>query len=254
MGALHEGHRSLMAFARRSSDVLVASLFVNPLQFGPEEDLHRYPRTVQMDKTLCERVGVDILFIPNEPTIYPERFQTVVSVRKVARGYEGQSRPTHFEGVATILNKLCHIVDPDTLIVGQKDYQQAMVIRQMFVDLNMRTKLVARPTVRESDGLALSSRNALLHPDERRAATALYRGLREGARCVRHRERSPVKIRLAMRVMLEQEPLVMVDYVGIAHPETLAEMKLLSGQVVLLIAAYVGTTRLIDNLIVRVPR
>ena len=174
-------------------------------------------------------------------------------VRKITQGYEGQSRPTHFEGVTTVITKLCHIVVPDQVYFGQKDYQQAIVIKQMLADLNMPIKMVMRPTVRESDGLAMSSRNSLLKPNERRTAAVIYRVLEEGARRIRAGERSGYRLRRNIETRLNAEPSIKVDYVGIMHPQTLVAVRQLEGSVVLTIAAYVGKTRLIDNIIVRVP-
>ena len=253
MGALHDGHRALIEAARRANKIVVVSLFVNPLQFGPREDFQRYPRTFTQDRRFCEQAGTDVLFVPNGSTMYPEGFQTTVMVREVTQGNEGQSRPTHFEGVTTVVTKLCHIVTPDRVYFGQKDYQQAIVVKRMLADLNMPIKMVMRPTVRESDGLAMSSRNSRLKPNERLAATVIYRALKEGERRVRAGERSGAMIRRAIETVLDTEPLVKVDYVGIARPETLQEMRRISGRVVLMIAAYVGKTRLIDNVVVRVP-
>ncbi|MBQ27746.1 MAG: pantoate--beta-alanine ligase [Nitrospiraceae bacterium] len=253
MGAFHGGHCALIEAARRTNQIVVVSLFVNPLQFGPREDFHRYPRTFTQDRRFCEKAGVDGLFVPNENAMYPDRFQTIVMVRKITQGYEGQSRPTHFEGVTTVITKLCHIVVPDQVYFGQKDYQQAIVIKQMLADLNMPIKMVMRPTVRESDGLAMSSRNSLLKPNERRTAAVIYRVLEEGARRIRAGERSGYRLRRNIETRLNAEPSIKVDYVGIMHPQTLVAVRQLEGSVVLTIAAYVGKTRLIDNIIVRVP-
>ena len=253
MGALHDGHRALIGAARRNNTIAMVSLFVNPPQFSPREDFQRYPRTFQKDRRLCEDAGVDVLFIPNGKTMYPGGFQTTVLVGKITREYEGLSRPTHFEGVATVVTKLCHIVSPDRVYFGQKDYQQGIVVRQMLADLNMPIKLVLWSTVREPDGLAMSSRNALLKPNQRVAAAVVYRALQEGARCVRAGERTGTRVQGVIERVLKTELSVNVDYIGIMHPQTLEVMRTLRGRVVLAIAVYVGHTRLIDNVIVRVP-
>lgn len=253
MGALHDGHRALIEAARRTNTIVVVSLFVNPLQFGPREDFQRYPRTLMQDRRFCEQAGADVLFMPNRNAMYPDGFQTTVMVRNVTQGYEGQSRPTHFEGVTTVVTKLCHIVAPDRVYFGQKDFQQAIVVKQMLADLNMPIKMVMRPTVRESDGLAMSSRNSRLKPNERLAAAVVYRALQEGARRIRVGERSGARIRGVIKRVLNTEAAVDVDYVGTMHPDTLEEKSTLTGRVVLAIAVSLGRTRLIDNVIVRVP-
>ena len=252
MGALHAGHHSLIETARQANTQVVVSLFVNPLQFGSRDDLQLYPRILTQDRRFCEKAGVDVLFAPDGDMMYPNGFQTSVLVRNVTEGYEGESRPTHFEGVTTVVTKLCNIVIPDRVYFGQKDYQQAVVVKQMLTDLNMRIKLIVRPTVREPDGLAMSSRNSRLNPNERGGAIVIYRALQEGARRVRLGERSGSRIRRAIERVLNTEPSVNVDYVGTMHPDTLEEMKKLTSRVVLAIAVYVGKTRLIDNVIVRV--
>ncbi|HIO22299.1 MAG TPA: pantoate--beta-alanine ligase [Nitrospirales bacterium] len=253
MGALHDGHRALIKADRHTNRIVVVSLFVNPLQFGPREDFQQYPRTLTQDRLFCEKAGADILFVPNGHAMYPDGFQTTVLVGKVTQGYEGQSRPAHFDGVTTVVTKLCHIVAPDRVYFGQKDYQQAIAVKQMLLDLNMPIKMVMRPTVRESDGLAMSSRNTHLKPNERGPATVIYHALKEGGRQIRLGERSGARIRGAIERVLNTEAVVNVDYVGIMHPDTLEEMKKLTGRVVLAIAVYIGKTRLIDNVIVRVP-
>ncbi len=253
MGALHDGHRALITAARRTNTIAVVSLFVNPLQFGPYEDFQRYPRVFSEDRRFCEKTGADVLFVPHGNAMYPEGFQTTVRVRTVTQGHEGQSRPTHFEGVTTVVTKLCHVIAPDRVYFGQKDYQQVLVVKQMLADLSMPIKMVMRPTVREPDGLAMSSRNARLSLNERKAAVVVYRALQEGTRRIRGGERVGNRIRHAIEAVLHTEPLVQVDYVEIADSETLQETKKIKGRVVLMVAVYVGKTRLIDNVIVRVP-
>lgn len=199
MGALHAGHRSLIRKARLSCDAVVVSLFVNPTQFGPREDFARYPRPFSRDRALCEAEGVDVLFSPSVQAMYPKHFQTRVTVAELARRWEGATRPQHFQGVATVVTKLLNTVTPDVAFFGQKDYQQAIVIRQMAQDLNLGVRIAILPTVREPDGLALSSRNAYLKPSERRTAPVLYRALRAGAQAVRQGTRSARSVERIMR-------------------------------------------------------
>ena len=250
MGALHEGHRALIRAARLSCDAAAVSIFVNPLQFGPSEDLARYPRTLARDLRLCEQEGMDAVFVPSYRELYPPCFETVVGVRDLTRRFEGVSRPGHFEGVITVVTKLLNIVRPEKAFFGQKDYQQAVVVTQLVKDLNISTEIVMRPTVRESDGLALSSRNASLSPAERKAATVLYRALTVGKEMIRAGERSVKTIRQAMTRLVRTETLARLDYAAVVHPVTLEEFRAARGRVVLLLAVWIGKTRLIDNLVV----
>jgi len=250
MGALHDGHRALIRAARLACDAVVVSIFVNPLQFGPMEDFDRYPRALARDLRLCEQEGTDAVFIPRAQDLYPPEFETAVSVQRLTRRFEGLSRPGHFGGVTTVVTKLLNIVRPEQAFFGQKDYQQAVVIERLVADLNLETKIVIRPTVREPDGLALSSRNRFLSPDEREAATVLYRALAAGRDLIRAGERSVKKIEAAMTRLLRAEPLARVDYLSVAHPATLDEVRTVRGRVVLLLAAWVGETRLLDNMVV----
>jgi pantoate--beta-alanine ligase len=230
MGAFHEGHLSLFRAARRECDVVVVSLFVNPSQFAPGEDLDRYPRDEARDAHLAEGEGVDFLFSPHVDEVYPEGFQTWVEVEDLSRRLEGEHRPGHLRGVATICLKLFNVVQPDRAYFGQKDAQQAAVVRRMVGDLDLPIEIRVLPTVRDPDGLALSSRNAYLSPDERRAALALSRALQAGTT-----SDDPVR---AARKLLDEEPLLDLDYLEVAE---------FDGQPVLLVAARVGKTRLIDN-------
>lgn len=248
MGALHDGHRSLIRAARLACDAVAVSIFVNPLQFGPLEDFDRYPRALARDLRLCGQDGTDAVFVPRAQDLYPPEFETAVSVQRLTRRFEGLSRPGHFGGVTTVVTKLLNIVRPDRAFFGQKDYQQAAVVGRLVADLNLETKIVIRPTVREPDGLALSSRNRFLSPDEREAATVLYRALAAGRDLIRAGERSVKKIEAAMTRLIRTEPLARVDYLAVAHPATLDEVRTVRGRVVLLLAVWVGETRLLDNM------
>lgn len=250
MGALHEGHRSLIRAARLACDAVAVSIFVNPLQFGPLEDFDRYPRSLTQDLRLCQSAGVDTVFIPRAQEMYPTDFETAVSVQRLTRRYEGLSRPGHFGGVTTVVTKLLNIVRPDKAFFGQKDYQQAVVVERLAKDLNLDTEIVVRPTVRELDDLALSSRNRHLSPEERKAATVLYRALSDGRELIRAGERSVKKVEAAMTRLTRAEPLARLDYLAVVDPITLDEVRSVRGRVVLLLAVWIGETRLIDNLIV----
>ena len=250
MGALHEGHRSLIRAARLACDAVAVSIFVNPLQFGPLEDFDRYPRSLAQDLRLCRSAGVDTVFIPRAQEMYPADFETAVSVQRLTRRYEGLSRPGHFGGVTTVVTKLLNIIRPDKAFFGQKDYQQAVVVERLAKDLDLDTEIVVRPTVREPDGLALSSRNRHLSPEERKAATVLYRALSEGRELIRAGERSVRKVEAAMTRLIRAEPLVRLDYLAVVDLITLDEVRSVRGRVVLLLAVWTGETRLIDNLIV----
>jgi len=250
MGALHEGHRSLIRAARLACDTSAVSIFVNPLQFGPLEDFDRYPRSLAQDLRLCQSAGVDAVFIPRAQEMYPPDFETAVSVQRLTRRYEGLSRPGHFGGVTTVVMKLLNIVRPDKAFFGQKDYQQTVVVERLVKDLNLDTEIVVRPTVREPDGLALSSRNRHLSPEERKAATVLYRALSDGRELIRAGERSVKKVEAAMTRLIWAEPLARLDYLAVADPITLDEVRSVRGRVVLLLAVWIGKSRLIDNLIV----
>lgn len=250
MGALHAGHLSLVARARAENDAVIATIFVNPLQFGPSEDLAAYPRDLPGDLALLEQAGVDLVFTPAPGLMYPPNFQTQIEVREVARGLEGAHRPGHFAGVATVVAKLFNLTQPQRAYFGQKDAQQAAVIRQMVRDLNFPLDVVVCPIVRDCDGLALSSRNAYLMPEQRRAAPVLYRALRAAAAAYDAGERDAEALRQAMRATLAAEPLAQPEYVSAADANTLAECDgPLPEQALLSLAVRVGRTRLIDNLL-----
>ncbi|MDT7885648.1 MAG: pantoate--beta-alanine ligase [Thermoflexus sp.] len=248
MGYLHEGHLSLVRRARAENDRVAVSIFVNPTQFGPHEDYARYPRDLERDLRLLEPLGVDLVFVPSVEEMYPPGFQTWVIVEEVSRPLEGASRPGHFRGVATVVAKLFNILQPDRAYFGQKDAQQTVVIRRMVQDLNIPVEIVICPTVREPDGLAMSSRNTYLNPEERRAATVLFRALQAAKARYEAGERDAERLREAMREVIRAEPLARIDYVSVAHPETLQELERVEGPALLSLAVYIGTTRLIDNL------
>jgi pantoate--beta-alanine ligase len=250
MGALHEGHMSLVRAAKAECRPVITSIFVNPTQFGPTEDLQKYPRTLEADRKKLEGAGVDYLFVPDAEEIYPPGFCTWVSVEGLSERLEGRSRPGHFRGVTTVVLKLLEIVRPRKAYFGRKDAQQVRLIRQMARDLHLDTQIVVCPIVREADGLALSSRNAYLRPDERHAATVLYRAL-EGARAAIARgERDALRLTAAMRETLRAEPLADPDYVELVDAETLEPVTRLRGACLALLAARFGAARLIDNLLI----
>jgi len=247
MGYLHEGHSSLIRAAREQSDVVVLSIFVNPTQFGPDEDLDKYPRDMEGDENIAMREGVDYIFYPEPETMYGPGYQTYVTVEELTRSYCGEARPVHFRGVATVCTKLFNTVLPHKAFFGQKDYQQCAVIKRMVKDLNMNLEIVVRPTVRESDGLAMSSRNAYLKPDERKQATCLHEALQLAGEMARSGETDAKKIVARMRGHIESRPAARIDYVSVADAETLEELESITDRAVALLAVYFGKTRLIDN-------
>jgi pantoate--beta-alanine ligase len=250
MGALHEGHLSLVRAALGQCQTVAVSIFVNPAQFGPREDLSRYPRAMEKDAALLEQLGVHYLFAPQPAEIYPGGFRTYVNVESWSERLEGRSRPGHFRGVTTVVLKLLEIVQPHFAYFGRKDAQQARLIRQMVCDLNLDTEIVVRPIVREADGLAMSSRNAYLNRDERRAATVLHRALDAVRREIAGGERDAQHLQAAMRKVLDTEPLASTDYAEIVDAETLEPVTRLRRSCLVLLAVFVGTTRLIDNLLI----
>ncbi len=253
MGYLHAGHLSLVKRARADCDVVVMSIFVNPLQFGPQEDFAIYPRDLERDLELARPEGVDYVFVPDEKEMYPEGYSTYVEVAgPLTEKMCGRSRPGHFRGVTTVVMKLFQIVQPTRAYFGQKDAQQALVIKRMARDLNVPVEIVTCPIVREADGLALSSRNVYLSPGEREAARALPRALEAGRRLIFEGERDPQKVRKRILEVLASSPLIEVDYVEVCHGQTLAELLLLEGPVLLAAAVRVGKTRLIDNVYLEV--
>jgi pantoate--beta-alanine ligase len=247
MGALHDGHLSLVRTARRQSDVVVATIFVNPTQFGPHEDFGRYPRTLDADLSALSRERCDLVFIPTTGDMYPTGFSTYVEPPAVAGSFEGVCRPGHFRGVATVVLKLFHLIPAHVAFFGQKDFQQLLVIRHMVRDLAVPIEIVSCPTIREGDGLALSSRNRYLSPAERERALAISRALERAEALVGSGQRDTRAIVGQMRDVLTAAGIDRIDYVALADPETLVERPHVDGPTVALIAAYVGTTRLIDN-------
>lgn len=253
MGALHDGHRALIREARLQCDALVVSIFVNPSQFAPTEDLAKYPRPIAKDRALCREEGVDICFEPGVTAMYPDGFETIVTVPAIAQRWEGELRPHHFAGVATIVTKLFGIVRPDIAVFGQKDFQQAALVRRLIEDLNLGVKLIVHPTVRGRDGLALSSRNVYLSETDRILAPILYKSLQAGAEAIKEGVTSGRKVQSVMTQVLRKEPAAALDYLAVCDPETLAPVESVHDQAVLLGAIRIGTVRLIDNLLVRRP-
>jgi pantoate--beta-alanine ligase len=251
MGYFHEGHLSLMREGRKRGDLLIVSLFVNPTQFGPSEDFKNYPRDFGRDAKMAEEVGVDILFTPGVMEMYPSDHQTIVRVEKVTQNLCGKSRPTHFQGVTTVVLMLFEIVMPHVAIFGEKDYQQLVTIQQMVRDLHMGVEVLGMPTVREADGLAMSSRNTYLLPEQRKAALSLHRSLQKAKELLQKGERKADRILHEVKGILQSEPLVRVDYAQICDATTLQDVDRIEGDVVIALAAYLGKTRLIDNLVYR---
>ncbi len=249
MGALHEGHLSLVRAAKAQCDAVAVSIFVNPTQFGPTEDLSKYPRQFDRDRQLLEKEGVDILFAPSVEEIYPDGAVTRVLVEGLSEKLDGRSRPGHFRGVATIVAKLFHILEPDAAFFGQKDAAQLAVIRRMVRDLNFPVEVVACPIVRESDGLAMSSRNAYLNRDERGRALVLRRSLEQVQQEFQAGERIAAKLISAAKEVFAREPQVVLDYFEIVDPDTLDPVERISQKTLVAVAAYVRSTRLIDNLV-----
>jgi pantoate--beta-alanine ligase len=247
MGALHEGHLSLVRIAKAQSDFGAVSIFVNPLQFGPTEDLAKYPRTFDRDCDLLRKEGVDLIFAPTVPEMYPTPAITYVDVEGLSERLDGQSRPGHFRGVSTVVAKLFNIVEPDVAIFGQKDAAQVAIIRRMVRDLNMPVEIVVGPIVREPDGLAMSSRNAYLDPAQRKQALVLSRALQHVKESFARGERSAARLIAAGRKVFEQEPDVRLDYFSAVDPDSLEAVDSISRDTLVAVAAYVGTTRLIDN-------
>lgn len=250
MGALHEGHRALIRAARLACDAVVVSIFVNPTQFGPTEDLSKYPRQLRLDRALCRKEGVDVVFAPSTKTMYPAGSQTIVTVPAIARRWEGEARPHHFQGVATVVTKLLCLVQPDKSWFGQKDYQQAALVQQLVKDLNLPGRLIVHPTVREADGLALSSRNVYLANRQRQAAPVLYRALQAGAAAIRAGERRGAAIQRHMARVVAAEPLATVEYLAVCDSLTLEPLSTISRHTVLLGALRIGSVRLLDNLLI----
>jgi pantoate--beta-alanine ligase len=247
MGYLHEGHLSLVRRAKEECEHIVVSIFVNPTQFGPNEDLSRYPRDVDHDLSLIEPLGTDLVWMPSSEMMYPVGYQTWVEVKAMTRLLEGAMRPGHFRGVTTVVTKLFNAVQPHKAYFGQKDAQQAAVIRQMTQDLNFPIEIAVCPIIREPDGLAMSSRNVYLDPDQRKAATVLYRSLTAAKKAHERGERDAETLRQVMKEVLASEPLAQVQYVSCANYDTLEELDTVKGKALLSMAVFLGKTRLIDN-------
>lgn len=249
MGYLHKGHLSLVRAAKIDCASVIASIFVNPAQFGPQEDLQRYPRDLERDLDLLTQEGVDLVWAPGDEDIYPKGYQTWVTVEEVAKPLEGAMRPGHFRGVATVVAKLFNAVQPHKAFFGQKDAQQAAVIRRMAADLNFPIEIIICPIVRENDGLAMSSRNKYLTPEERKAATVLSRALKAAGRAFEDGERDAETLRQTMQQVFAGEPLARPQYASCADPDTLQELDVVASRALLSVAVFIGQTRLIDNVL-----
>jgi pantoate--beta-alanine ligase len=250
MGFLHAGHISLVAAARAECDRVVASIFVNPTQFGPNEDLAKYPRDLPRDLDLLDAAGVDLVWTPTAEVMYPSGFQTWVQVEALTLRLEGEIRPTHFRGVTTVVAKLFNAVGPDKAYFGQKDAQQAAVVRRMIKDLDFPIEIVVCPTLREADGLAMSSRNTYLNPAERRAATVLFRALSAAKSAYDSGERAAEKLRVIVRGIVASEPLAKLQYVSCADYDSLEELESVRGRALISMAVFMGKSRLIDNFVI----
>ena len=251
MGYLHEGHLSLIRRAREASDAVVLSIYVNPTQFGPNEDLDKYPRDFDRDEALAKNAGADYLFYPSDAMMYPKHYLTYVNVDEITTKLCGRTRPGHFQGVTTICTKLFHIVKPHVAVFGQKDAQQALIIRRMVKDLNFDLEIITAPIVREPDGLAMSSRNTYLSSQERNQALVLKKSLDLASQMIEQGERDAVLIQTKMRELINQSPLAKIDYVEIVSQEDLEPISTPQGDVLIAVAVYFGKTRLIDNVMLR---
>jgi pantoate--beta-alanine ligase len=251
MGALHEGHLSLIDRAKKESDYLIASIFINPLQFGPSEDLKRYPRDIKNDKRILKEKKVDLLFYPQADKIYAHDFSTFVEEAKLSKKLCGKSRPGHFKGVTTVITKLFNIVDPDLSYFGQKDYQQALIVKKIVRDLNFSVKIKIAPTIREKDKLALSSRNLYLSKKERKESQSIYQALLQAKQMINKGEKDPKKITNQINKIIANNSTASIDYIEICNANNLKKIKKIEGKVFVGIAAYFGKTRLIDNIIVK---
>ena len=249
MGALHAGHISLVRAAKAQSDFVAVSIFVNPTQFGPKEDYSKYPRTFESDRELLESEVVDLIFAPSVQEMYPSGAATYVTVEGLSEKLDGRSRPGHFRGVSTIVSKLLHVIEPDVAFFGQKDAAQVAIIRRMVRDLDFAVEIVVCPIVREPDGLAMSSRNAYLDPEQRQSALALHRSLLRIEGLAKNGETDVARLVAAGKNTLAEEPSIRLDYLEIVDPETLDPITIVSPGALVAVAAYVGSTRLIDNLL-----
>jgi pantoate--beta-alanine ligase len=248
MGALHDGHLSLMRQAKKECDIVVASIFVNPLQFNVQSDYDKYPRTTDSDLEQCKQIGVDAVFLPTREIMYPVGHETTVLPGRTAEPMEGAGRPGHFAGVTTVVTKLFLSVQPDRAYFGQKDYQQLAVIKKMVLDLDMGITVIGSPTVREQDGLAMSSRNVRLNPDQRKASSIIYRGLQKAHDAFNNGERNPARLITLVSQTYDTEPLARTEYVSIADAATLQPVSEVNDRVVIAVAVWFGDIRLIDNI------
>ncbi len=251
MGYLHEGHLSLMRIARPKCDTLVVSIFVNPTQFGPGEDLNRYPRDFARDENLCRQEKVDVIFYPNPEEMYPKPYLTLIHVKKLTETMCGASRPGHFDGVATVVGKLFNIVKPHFAVFGEKDYQQALVIRQMVNDLNFDVQILTGPIIREEDGLAMSSRNEYLTGEKRRDALILVKSLQLAQKRILEGKRKASEIREEMEQLIRQVPTAKIDYIAIVDAETLEPVEEIRPNTLIALAVFIDHTRLIDNTVIK---
>ncbi len=249
MGYLHEGHLALVRRARAENPSVVVSIFVNPTQFGPQEDFNSYPCDTKRDLSLLDKEGTDVVFMPSVAEIYPRQFSSWVELGRVTERLEGASRPSHFRGVTTVCAKLFNIVQPTRAYFGQKDAQQAVVIKKMVADLNMNLEIITLPTVREPDGLAMSSRNTYLNSEERRAATVLYQALSLAQKLWSQGEKDAQRLRQEMIGLIQKQPLASIDYVSVANAETLDELDTVNPPALVSLAVKIGKTRLIDNIV-----
>lgn len=247
MGYFHEGHLELMRRGKTLGDVLIVSIYVNPLQFGPKEDFKNYPRDLERDLKLIEGIGVDVVFAPEDKDMYPEGFQTFVEVTELTKNLCGASRPGHFKGVTTVVTKLFNIVKPHIAVFGEKDYQQLLVIKRMVKDLNMDVEIVSVPTVREKDGLAMSSRNVYLNEEERKSAICLYKSITLARELIEKGEKNPRKIEQKVKRFIKSHPHTRIDYVKLVDGDTLQDIDELKGKVMLALAVWVGKARLIEH-------
>lgn len=248
MGSLHDGHLSLVKVAKKHTDVVVLSIFVNPMQFGPKEDYERYPRDLKHDEEMASEAGVDVIFYPSMKEMYPEGYATYVNVEKLTNNLCGVSRPGHFRGVATVVTKLFNIVKPEVAYFGQKDMQQALMIKKMAADLNMDTEVKITPIVREKDGLAMSSRNMYLSGTDRKDATVIYQALKNAEALIKSGERDAGKIVKVVEDMIRSKQSARIEYVKVVDIKELKDMKMISGEVMVATAVFFGNTRLIDNI------
>jgi pantoate--beta-alanine ligase len=250
MGALHKGHLSLIRQARKENDAVIISIFVNPAQFGPKDDFKKYPRSLKQDVVLCKKEGADIVFLPGVNSMYPENYKTYICVEDLSDYLCGKFRPGHFKGVATVVTKLFNIVNPDTAYFGQKDAQQSIIINKMVQDLNMPVKIKVMPTIREADGLAMSSRNVYLSQNERKDAAVLYQALIAARKLIRQGKLDSSKIIHKLRQLINTKKSAKIQYIAVVDPSTLRALSRIKGKTLVALAVWIGKARLIDNVIV----